>query len=200
MTHDAILQESGPTCPSGHSDRAGEKGGGLPRIRIAALLGLALAAAPVTPALAEESAKVLVFDFELVDTSQEGLHPDHPGRLDRLTALLRDGLNQDGRYAVTGVHDSAVAQAIPASLQSCNGCELDLGRQAGADIVVTGFIHKISTLVLNIRITMRRVGTDGKGGDIVAAGIADIRGDNERSWRRGVEWLLRHRLLTNEPP
>lgn len=199
MTHEPILQESGPACPSGHSDRAGGKGGGLPRVRVAALLGLALAAF-VIPAAAEEPAKVLVFDFELVDTSQEGLHPDHPGRLDRLTTLLRDGLNKDGRYAVTGVHDSAVAQATPASLQSCNGCELDLGRRAGADIVVTGFIHKISTLVLNIRITMRRVGTDGTGGDIVAAGIADIRGDNERSWRRGVEWLLRHRLLTNEQP
>ena len=31
------------------------------------------------------------------------------------------------------------------------------------------------------------------------AAIADIRGDNERSWRHGVEWLLRHRLLTASP-
>lgn len=173
--------------------------------RIMALLFLLSPTLFFGPAAAQAPAKLLVFDFELVDTSQEGLHPDHPGRLERLTALLRDGLGRDGRYAVTGIHDSPVAADAPASLQSCNGCELDLGRRAGADIVVTGFIHKISSLILNIRITMRRVGTGAKGGgekggDIVAAEIVDIRGDNERSWQRGVEWLLRHRLLTNDQP
>ncbi|MBP2296306.1 DUF3280 domain-containing protein [Azospirillum rugosum] len=162
------------------------------RICVAAFVTLAL---PFAPAMADAPPKLLVFDLELVDTSQEGANPDHPGRLERVTALLRDGLKDGGRYDVIAVRDSAVAAEVPASLQSCNGCEIDLGRRAGADIVVTGFIHKISTLILNIQITMRRVGTDGQGGGIVAIGNADIRGDNERSWRRGVEWLLRNRLM-----
>lgn len=164
------------------------------RICVAAFIVLT---GPFAPAMADTPpAKVLVFDLELVDTSQEGPNPDHPRRLERVTALLRDGLKEEGRYAVTGVHDSAVSAEVPASLQSCNGCELDLGRRAGADIVVTGFIHKISTLILNIQITMRRVDSN----EIVAVGNADIRGDNERSWRRGVEWLLRHRLMAAEEP
>ncbi|MCW2241298.1 DUF3280 domain-containing protein [Azospirillum canadense] len=163
------------------------------RICVAAFIVLAV---PFAPAMADAPPKVLVFELELVDTSQEGQQPDHPGRLERVTALLRDGLKEGGRYAVTAVRDSAVAAEVPPSLQSCNGCEVDLGRRAGADIVVTGFIHKISTLILNIQITMRRVSTN----DIVAVGNADIRGDNERSWRRGVEWLLRHRLMTAEEP
>lgn len=163
------------------------------RIRIVAFIVLAL---PFASAMANAPPKLLVFDLELVDTSQEGPQPDHPARLERVTALLRDGLREGGRYEVIGAHDSAVAAEIPPSLQSCNGCEVDLGRRAGADIVVTGFIHKISTLILNIQITMRRVSSN----EIVAVGNADIRGDNERSWRRGVEWLLRHRLMTAEEP
>lgn len=165
---------------------------------LAAVLSVATLVASFASAAAEAPAKVLVFDFELVDTSQEGPDPDHPGRLDRVTALLSDGL-KNGGYEVTRARDSAVAADVPASLRSCNGCELDLGRRADADLVVTGFIHKISTLVMNIRITMRHVDTSGENGGVVAAAIADIRGDNERSWRHGVEWLLRHRLLTASP-
>ncbi|MBK3773016.1 DUF2380 domain-containing protein [Azospirillum brasilense] len=157
-----------------------------------ALLFLLLSGA--APAAAQAPAKVLVFDLELVDTSREPPDPDHAGRLERVTALLRDGL-KDGGYEVTGVRDSAVATEVPASLYRCNGCELDLGRRAGADIVVTGFIHKISTLILNMQIIMRRTGD----GEVIAVANADIRGDNERSWRRGVDWLLRHRLLAAPP-
>ncbi|TVZ62089.1 uncharacterized protein DUF2380 [Azospirillum brasilense] len=174
-----------------------------PRIRMRptefaapALLFLLLSGA--APAAAQTPAKVLVFDLELVDTSREPPDPDHAGRLERVTALLRDGL-KDGGYAVTGVHDSAVAAEVPASLYRCNGCERDLGRRAGADIVVTGFIHKISTLILNMQIIMRRTGDGGEDGEIIAVANADIRGDNERSWRRGVDWLLRHRLLAAPP-
>ena len=161
-----------------------------------ALLFLLLSGA--APAAAQTPAKVLVFDLELVDTSREPPDPDHAGRLERVTALLRDGLT-DGGYEVTGVRDSAVAAEVPASLYRCNGCERDLGRRAGADIVVTGFIHKISTLILNMQIIMRRTGDGGEDGEIIAVANADIRGDNERSWRRGVDWLLRHRLLAAPP-
>ncbi|WP_286192317.1 DUF3280 domain-containing protein [Roseomonas genomospecies 6] len=161
---------------------------------LAAALPLALLLASPAPAAAETPVKVMVFDVELVDTSQEGPDPDHPGRLERVTALLRDGL-RDGGFEVTAARDSAIAAELPATLRQCNGCELDLGRRAGADVVVTGFIHKISTLILNMQIIMRRSGDGG----IVAVGNADIRGDNERSWRRGVEWLLRHRLLAAPP-
>ena len=112
-----------------------------------------------------------------------------------MTAVLRDGLAASGRYDVTTVRDTAVAAEVPASMRLCNGCERDLGRKAGADIVVTGVIHKISTLVLNVRIMMRDVGS----GETVASGIVDIRGDNERSWRHGIEWMLRHRLPTAAP-
>lgn len=142
-------------------------------------------------ALAEPPPRVLVFDLEITDTSGEGEHPDHAGRLQRMTAVLSDGLAASGRLAVTRIRDIPLASELPNAVRFCNGCEIDLGRKAGADIVVTGLIQKISTLVLSVQIIMRRTAD----GEPVAVGIADIRGDNERAWRHGVEWLLRHRLL-----
>jgi hypothetical protein len=161
-----------------------------------ALLPLLMALTAPAPIHAEAPAKVVVFDLEIADTSGEGAHPDHAGRLERMTAVLRDGLKASGRYDVVSIRDTAVAAEVPASVRSCNGCERDLGRKAGADIVVTGVIHKISTLVLNVRIIMRDIGS----GETVASGIVDIRGDNERSWRHGIEWMLRHRLLPTVAP
>ncbi len=164
-------------------------------MRVTAAMLLLAAVSGAGSAAMAAPAKILVFDMEIVDTSGEESNPEHAGRLERMTGLLREGLKASGRYEVIGVHDTAAAAEVPASMASCNGCELDLGRKAGADIVVTSFIHKISTLILNVRIMMR----DSDTGETVAMGIADIRGDNERAWRRGVEWLLRHRLPTNAP-
>ncbi|HYH17954.1 MAG TPA: DUF3280 domain-containing protein [Azospirillum sp.] len=158
-----------------------------------ALLVVALLLLPsMAPAaaLADPPLRVLVFDMEITDTSGEGEHPDHAGRLQRMTALLSEGLAASGRLAVTRIRDTPYASELPDAIRFCNGCEIDLGRKAGADIVVTGLIHKISTLVLSVRIIMRRT----SDGEPVAVGIADIRGDNERAWRHGVEWLLRNRL------
>ncbi|CAO3429165.1 DUF3280 domain-containing protein [Azospirillum doebereinerae] len=160
---------------------------------LAAALAALLAVPSVAPA--EPPARLLLFDLEILDTSGEGAHPDHAGRLERMTGVLRDGLAASGRYAVTLARESAVAAELPASVRSCNGCEVDLGRKAGAGIVATGVIHKTSTLILTVEIVLRGTG-DGKP---VALGVADIRGDNERSWRHGVEWLLRHRLLAPPP-
>lgn len=164
-------------------------------MKVAILMLLAMAFAAPAYAADGAPAKVLVFDMEIVDYSGEGANPDHAGRLQRMTGILRDGLKATGRYEVTAVGDSAVAAEVPAPIYACNGCELDLGRKAGADIVVTSVIHKISTLILNIRIILRDVGS----GETIAQEIVDIRGDNERSWRHGVEWILRHRL-TQHPP
>ncbi|NYZ14493.1 DUF3280 domain-containing protein [Azospirillum sp. RWY-5-1] len=156
---------------------------------------LLLLAGLVGPARAEPAARVVVFDMEIADTSGEGAHPDHPARLRRMTDLLVEGLRATGRYQVQAARDSAIAAELPPSIRECNGCERELARRAGADIVVTGVIHKISTLILNERIMMR----DVNSGEVLTSAIVDIRGDNERSWKHGVEWMLRHRLPAPVP-
>ena len=52
-------------------------------------------------------------------------------------------------------------------------------------------MQKVSNLILNINLQVRDVGT----GRLVAAGSVDIRGNTDESWRRGVAYLLEHRIL-----
>ena len=68
---------------------------------------------------------------------------------------------------------------------------MDVARERGAEVAVFGTVNKISTLILSMDIKVLSVET----GKEVARGIADIRGDNDRAWLRGMQWLVQHRIL-----
>ena len=67
-------------------------------------------------------------------------------------------------------------------------------RKAGAKISVTGWVQKVSNLILNINLVARDVAT----GRIIGAGSVDIRGNTDESWSRGLTYLLRDRLHPSE--
>jgi hypothetical protein len=131
------------------------------------------------------------FAFQLDDTSLQGEMRGHDAgdlvRLSRLDAQLRDGLAKSGRYTPMAVPTNAGEQ----SWWTCDGCEIDPARKAGAKISVIGWVQKVSNLILNINIVMRDVGT----GQRIAAGSVDIRGDTDESWTHGLSFLLRNRIL-----
>ncbi len=83
------------------------------------------------------------------------------------------------------------AQAHANNLQSCGGCDLRLAGEIGADLAVTGIVHKVSNLILNMIIFVRDVKAEAN----VAIAQADMRGDTDETWVRTVDWLVRNRLL-----
>jgi Protein of unknown function (DUF2380) len=159
-----------------------------------AWLGAWLCLAPA-PAGAESAAAV--FDFDFVDTSLEaspsGARQDEARRLivagDRLRELLRQG----GLVTVdlAPVRDR-IERARP--LRSCNDCELAFARELGAELAVSGMVHKVSNLILTIDVAIR----DANTGMMLRTGRADIRGNTDESWLRGVAYVVRNRLL--DPP
>jgi hypothetical protein len=52
-------------------------------------------------------------------------------------------------------------------------------------------VEKVSTLILTISLFERDVAS----GKLVQVAIAQIRGNTDQSWSRGVKWLVRNRLL-----
>lgn len=143
------------------------------------------------PALAGQP--TAVFDFEIYDTSGEGAHPDLADRLTRVSDELRHLLAESPDYDLVDLSPAADRIAALGHLYGCNGCEAAVARDQGASLYVTGLIHKISTLILTIRITVKDVET----GAVTAIGVADIRGDNDRAWSHGVRWLVRNRILAD---
>ena len=160
---------------------------------ILALCTLAL----LSPAGAAGDGKIRVaaFDFELFDSSLEGeVRGENPAEQRRLAAIsdqFRTLLAESGRYDIVDL--APVRREIEAAglLRGCNGCDVKIARGLGAEVAMTGVVQKVSNLILNINIYVRDVRT----GNVLKAMSADIRGNTDKSWSRGVSWLVRNRLL-----
>ena len=148
-------------------------------------LALAVLTGPVAAA-----DRVALLPFELVNTSLEATRPDEVARIAMLDRMVTERMAAAGLEMVDPAPIAAEVLAR-GSLRTCNGCERELGRKLGADFVAVGWVQKVSNLILNLNLRVR----DVAGGAIVAAGTVDIRGNSDESWRRGVLYLLEHRIL-----
>lgn len=151
--------------------------------------------AAIAPAAGTEPVKVLVFPFELVDTSQEGeaygARADQEARLARLTEDLKSRLAASGRYEVVAFAPVAEAYARLAPMRGCNGCDIDLAAEAGATQGMVGIVQKVSNLILDVAIYVRDVRT----GRVVQVAKTSIRGNTDESWQRGLRFLVDKRIL-----
>jgi hypothetical protein len=138
--------------------------------------------------------KLAVFDFELLDTSLEGEmrgpQADEHGRLIRISELVRGRLSESGKFQLLDI-SPVKAAAEGSNLQACGGCDVEYAQRIGADLVITGVMRKISTLILNLTIFVRDVHT----GQLITAMNADFRGNTDESWTRAASYLVRNRLL-----
>ena len=139
---------------------------------------------------AEVPQRLAVLPLELNDTSGEAPNPEQERRLRLLDAELLARLAASDRYV-------PVAAALPAgapSVRNCNRCDVVEAQQVGAGLVLTGVVHKVSNLILDLTLILREVpsGTD--------RGVwrAEFRGNTDESWQRALSWMLRNRLLA--PP
>jgi hypothetical protein len=152
-----------------------------------------LALLVLTPARAEPP-KLAVFDFELLDTSLEGEmrgpQADEHDRLIRISDQVRRQLSESGKFQLLDI-TPVKAAAEGSNLQACGGCDVQYAQRIGADLVITGVIKKVSTLILSLIIFVRDVHT----GQLIAAINADFRGNTDESWTRATSYLIRNRLL-----
>ena len=170
-------------------------------LKRSSVLGLALiACAIVTNAAspapnAQRSAlppKLVVLDVELSgDLGGPELAAEHQARLNLASARLRDRLARTGLYQIV---DSGAAQKTVDELKSrylylhdCNGCDLDLGRQLGADQVLVAWVDRVSGLILSLTYEIHDVAT----GQIAARKSFGFRGDNDTSWTHAIDYMVR---------
>lgn len=171
--------------------------GAVARRICSSLIGCALVVATLAaPARADEGArKAAVFNFELIDTSLEGeMSGEQKAQTDRLVLIsdyLREKLAESGKYIIVDTAPAAAAIEAAGYIYDCNGCDADIARSLGAEIVFTGTVQKVSNLILNVNIYTRDVAT----GERLTAMSVDIRGNTDKSWTRGVRYIVKNRLL-----
>jgi uncharacterized protein DUF2380 len=162
--------------------------------RLGAAACLLLFAGGADAATAAE--RVAVFDVELYDTSGEGVREDQQKRLAMLGDRLRAALRESDRFDVvdTAPVRARLQQGPP--LRTCATCAPDAAAELGADLALMTTVHKVSNLILSITVALREA---SPGAGTRAVHSAEIRGNTDESWDRGLRWLLRNRLLAPPP-
>ena len=103
---------------------------------------------------------------------------------------MRRQLTKSGKFQLLDIAPVKAA-AEGSNLQACGGCDVHYAKRIGADLVITGVMKKVSTLILNLTIFVRDVHT----GQLITAMNADFRGNTDKSWARATSYLIRNRLL-----
>jgi Protein of unknown function (DUF2380) len=163
--------------------------------RLVVLATAALLLALPFAARAAPPSPTAVFPFELLDTSGEGAKPGQQQRLALATRELADLLAQSGRYQPVDLAPFAAEIKATEPRYACGDCWLAVARKAGAKFAVIAVVHKVSTLIstMDIRIA------DLQSKQFVAAARGQIRGDTDTAYVRGVDFLVKDKLLATTP-
>ena len=144
--------------------------------------------------------KAAVFPFDLHDAQQDGevvpqYNPDDLRRLKLIADELKTLMQKDGKYAVVDLSSKQKEIEAAAPFNQCNGCEVPIAKEAGADIVVTGYVDKVSDALINLAIVAR----DTKTGALTKTMSASINGNTDDLWLHGVRYLWKNRFNVEAP-
>jgi hypothetical protein len=141
------------------------------------------------PSVAEvEIPQVAFLGFQLINTSPVPTTTAEDQRIRMLDDLFQQKLEASGRFKIVPI-PPALRQEIIAGqeISNCNGCQRDWARKVGADWAAWGTVQKVS----NINVYME----DARAGKLQFVKSVDIRGNSDETWRRGLDYLLRHYLF-----
>jgi hypothetical protein len=139
--------------------------------------------------------KAAVFPFDIHDATQDGeiVPMSNPEDLRRLTLVveeLKSLMQKDGKYEVIDLASQAKEIEAASPFQKCDGCEVPIAKEAGAEIAVTGFIDKYSDALLSMQIVAR----DTKTGKLTKTMSAAINGNSDDLWLHGIRYLWKNRF------
>jgi hypothetical protein len=147
--------------------------------------------------------KLVVLDVELTgDLGGPEFAAEHQARLNLASTRLRESLGRSGLYQIV---DNGPAQKTIDELKSqyrylhdCNGCDLDLGKQLGADKVLVAWVDRVSGLILSFTYEIHDVasGRSPRGSRSASEGTTIVAG-RTRSTTWSETWPSR--LTESEP-
>jgi len=149
----------------------------------------------VTSAAIAESTtpqKVAFVGFRIINDAIEPVSEAEKNRAKLLDRIFVVQLQKTGRFEFVPI-PKAIAEEIDKGpfIGECNGCEIDYGKKVGADLFAWGTIQKVSNLILNLNVYMESI----QSRQLTYIKSVDIRGNNDRSWTKGLEWMLKYYML-----
>jgi len=159
------------------------------------VLALSLAAVPArADTTSNRVPAVLVDDFSYLDTSGEPADQTavHQRRLESFMAALRRDVGTNARLRL--VSPACGASCPPADAPPA--VRLQMAAEAGAGVVITGGVQKLSTLVQWARASAIEVGSNR----VLFDKIFTFRGDSDEAWERAEIFVSRQARDALAPP
>lgn len=150
---------------------------------------IVLTLAPGLRTQAAEPVAIGIAEIDYRDTSGEPQDQQavHAERAERFAEALRRDLAASGRYKIVtldcGKDPCSVENQIPEDL-------IAAAKQAGARLLVYGGVHKMSTLVQN----MKAQAIDVEADRLVFERLITFRGDDDAAWERAQRFLAKELL------
>lgn len=157
---------------------------GLAVAAIAALSNPSLAAAP----------SVAVLDVRLLNDNEilEPTTAAERARLVNLEEQVTSIMEASGKYTIKPVPENIKAAiAKGQAIGECGGCDIEYGKEIGAERIVWVTVQKVSNLILNMNFYMADVSEN----KMLFLKSVDIRGNTDESWSRSMTYLLKNYLL-----
>lgn len=155
------------------------------------LLATLLLLAPASSHAADAGggAAIALIDFQYLDTSGEprDQRAEHETRVKALMTALAQDISAHERFRLV------TPRCTPQPCTFADGAVPDLAaaaRQAGADLLLVGGIHKMSTLVQWAKVEVIDLRTDR----IVFEKLISFRGDSDDAWQRAEAFIARQLL------
>lgn len=153
-------------------------------------LAPAIAIAPAM-ALAEPPLRLVVMEPEIDgDTSDTERRAEWQERLTLLGDHITSELTARALYEVVDPADAHVVFAKHrrrTDVYACDACAAEVAEVTDADRVLSLWVFRMSSLVLTLHGIIR----NGEDGKVLYANAIDFRGDNDRSWLRAADHLIR---------
>jgi hypothetical protein len=148
----------------------------------------------IMAALAPPPVALVVFDFELEDTtaaSAGASATSDASYLAEVTGSVREVLGQSGRYRIIDVGTASGEAAKTRALRDCDGCEAAIAQNLGADQSLIGVVRRVSRTEYTLGFQVR----DARTGAVLSRGDSGLRMGADYSWKRGAVRLVSDRLL-----
>ncbi len=159
------------------------------------LIGLGSIGISVTSAAIADSTtpqKVAFVGFRIINEAMEPISEAEKKRAKLLDLIFVVQLQKTGQFELVPIQ-KAIAEEIDKGpfIGECNGCEIDYGKNVRVDLSAWGTIQTVSNLILNLNVYMESI----QSRQLTYIKSIDIRGNNDRSWTKGLEWMLKYYML-----
>jgi len=153
--------------------------------------------APVAPPPRRPSViKLAVFNFELDDSTPAaallGQTTSTEATMEKVSTEARRVLAESGRYILIDVTKEDAEPVRAKSLRDCDGCEVSIALQAGADQALIGVVKRITQTDYYVVIQI----ADAQTGKVLDQQAANFAGGPD-GWSSGVRMLIKHQVLAS---